>query len=340
MEPGLGLHDELAAWVAAGIPAEDALRAATAGAAEALGIADERGRIAAGLMADAVVCDEDPREGLRTLRSPAGVLLRGNWLDGAYLGRLRQALLEAQEAATAKRLAPIQVERPELPDGRVVLEGRVTSKTFERVTAAEEYWVVRTFEGDTAYVARMVTPAGIGQGESTQTLEQRIDDAGRLTSFRFEASGGGPAYRVEGQVVTGQFRLKRWVDDAYIDTNSSPGRPAVVDAGMVSAPMIIAHHIEDGPLVALYFDGLDPALGSWECNRGSNGVLGIKTAEGPMVATFSANGAPDKLARSQGRAALRMESEGADSFGGPGVPPLPFPEPESPPVPEDGGGVR
>jgi hypothetical protein len=326
MRPGLGLHDELDAWVAAGIPAADALHAATAGAARALGVDEERGRIAAGLVADAVVCDGDPRQELGVLRQPAGVLLRGNWLDGRYLGQLRAALREAQEEATARRLAPIRIERPELPDGRVVLEGRAVTRTFDRVTAAEEYWVVRTYEGDTAYVARMVTPAGIGRGETVQTLVQRIDDAGRLTAFTFRTEGGGPSYRVEGQEVSGQFRIKRWVKDAYVDTNSSPSRPAVVDAGLVSAALVVGHVVEDGPLVALYFDGLDPALGAWECNRGSTGVLGIKTAEGPMVVTYEPNGAPDKIARSQGRSTLRVESEGSDAFGGPGVPPLPFPE--------------
>ena len=336
MRPGLGLHDELDAWVRAGIPTAEVLHAATAGAASALGLGEERGRISAGLVADAVVCAGDPREDLSGLRTPAGVLLRGNWLDERYLGLLREALVRAQQEATAKRLAPIAIERPELPEGGVVLEGRVVTRAFERVTAAEEYWVVRTFEGDWAYVTRMVTPAGIGRGESTQTLVQRVDDAGRLTGFQFQTEGGGPGYRVEGQDVGGQFRIKRWVDEAYIDTNSSPSRPDIIDAGLTAAALRIAHHIEDGPLVALYFDGLDPALGSWDCNRGSNGVLGVKTAEGPMVATFEDNGAPDKIARAQGRSSVHIESEGSDAFGGPGVPPLAFPEPPE----EPGARVR
>lgn len=342
MAPGLGLHDELDAWVDAGVPDAAVLRFATAGAAEALGVADERGTIEAGKIADAVVLSEDPSADVTALRTPDGVLLRGSWMDPEALGRLRQALLAAQLEATAKALAPIPVAKPELPEGRVVLTGRVVGKAFDRTTSAEEYWVVRCFEGDTAWVSRMVTPAGVGKSESQQTLVQRFDDDGKLTSFLFEMLNGGQVYKVEGQQVSGQFRIKRWVSDAYIDTNSSPSRPDLVDVGMSLGPMLIANYIEDGTFVTLYFDGMDPALGGWECQRGDNGVLAVKTAEGPLVATFEPNGAVARIARTLGQTTVHYESEGSDSFGGPGVPPLPFPEAPveagDPPVEEGGAG--
>ena len=49
--PGRGFHDELGHWERAGIPAADVLRYATLGAAEILGIADERGSLAPGKVA-------------------------------------------------------------------------------------------------------------------------------------------------------------------------------------------------------------------------------------------------------------------------------------------------
>ncbi len=343
MAPGLGLHDELEAWVAAGIPDAAVLRFATAGAAEALGIDAERGTIEAGKIADAVILSADPAADVRALRAPEGVVLRGSWMDAESLGRLRQALLAAQLEASAKALAPIPVTKPELPEGRVVLTGRVVGKAFDRTTSAEEYWVVRCFEGDTAWVSRMVTPAGVGKGESEQTLIQRFDDKGRLTSFRLEMLNGGQVYKVEGQQISGQFRIKRWVSDSYIDTNSSPSRPDLVDVGMSLGPMLIANYIDDGTFVTLYFDGMDPALGGWECKRGDNGVLAVKTAEGPLVATFEPNGAVARIARTLGQATVHYESEGSDSFGGPGVPPRRFPEPpgdagEAPPGEGGAGG--
>ena len=88
--PGV-FHDELASGLmamqafAAMRPA-DVLRAATADAAEALGIADVTGRIAPGLSADLVVLRADPTLDLAALRDPEAVVFRGRWFDAESLG--------------------------------------------------------------------------------------------------------------------------------------------------------------------------------------------------------------------------------------------------------------
>ncbi len=81
---GVGLHDELDALVGLGWRPEEALTGATAGAAAALGLAD-RGRIRAGLRADLVVVDGDPRQDLDRLRDPAWVVAAGRPLDRTAL---------------------------------------------------------------------------------------------------------------------------------------------------------------------------------------------------------------------------------------------------------------
>ncbi len=87
--PGV-FHDQLASGLmamqafAAMRPA-DVLRAATADAAEALGIADVTGRIAPGLSADLVVLRADPMLDLAALRDPEAVVFRGRWLDAEGL---------------------------------------------------------------------------------------------------------------------------------------------------------------------------------------------------------------------------------------------------------------
>jgi imidazolonepropionase-like amidohydrolase len=95
--PGFALHEELANFVAAGIPPADVLRIATADAAEFLGQADEFGGVAPGLRADLVLVDGDPREDLAALARPAGVMVRGRWYDRAELER-RLAELAAKVA--------------------------------------------------------------------------------------------------------------------------------------------------------------------------------------------------------------------------------------------------
>ncbi len=87
--PGV-FHHELASGLLAlqafaGMRPVDVLRAATADAAEALGVAHETGRIAPGLSADLVVLGADPTLALDALRDPEAVVFRGRWLDGESL---------------------------------------------------------------------------------------------------------------------------------------------------------------------------------------------------------------------------------------------------------------
>jgi len=194
MMPGAGIHDELELWVEAGIPSAEVLRLATAGAAEILGLGDERGTIQPGRVADVVVVGSDPTADLSG--EPRGVLLRGAWLDHEFLDELRAAVLELQREAREQAALPLEIEKPELPEGIVVLSGRVESVAFDRVVAAEEYWVVRCFDGRTAWCSRMITPGGIGQRAREQTLTQYFQDE-KFESFVFQVKSGEFDYRVE-----------------------------------------------------------------------------------------------------------------------------------------------
>jgi len=91
MPPGFSLHDEIDELHAAGLSRYEALMTATGHAGEALGQPGERGVIAAGAIADMILVDADPLKDLATLRAPAGVVLRGRWLDREQLQRLLNA---------------------------------------------------------------------------------------------------------------------------------------------------------------------------------------------------------------------------------------------------------
>lgn len=69
--------EELAMMVEAGLPAMDALVAATGGAAEALGIADTVGRVAHGLQADLIVLVADPLLDIRAVQDVRMVMQAG-----------------------------------------------------------------------------------------------------------------------------------------------------------------------------------------------------------------------------------------------------------------------
>jgi fructose-specific component phosphotransferase system IIB-like protein len=320
MLPGEALHDELAAFVAAGITPTKTLYHATFGAAEALGLEASRGSIRPGLVADLLLAKEDPRVSLESLRRPVGLMARGVWLDAKYLDDLRSTLLEVQREAHEKSRLPLDIEAPKLPEGTLVLHGRVESSALERVVAAEEYWVVRCFDGSTAWCSRMLTPEGLGVAPTEHTLVQRFVDE-EFQSFELVVSSGDYRYRVEGLMIGGQFRIKRWMNDFYIDTNSSPRSPDFIDAGLALPVMILAHYPFKPTAHVVYFDNTEPALATWEWQLGDNGIYAVKTARGPLVATVEPNGALDKLARTEGNSALRSSSVKAESYGGPGLPP-------------------
>ena len=77
--PGFSAHDELADLVAAGLTPYEALRAATANAAEFLG-EGTRGTIAVGKDADLLLLDADPLKDIANTRRIAGVMLGQRWL--------------------------------------------------------------------------------------------------------------------------------------------------------------------------------------------------------------------------------------------------------------------
>jgi imidazolonepropionase-like amidohydrolase len=104
---GPGLHEEIAAFRAAGLPAAAALRTATAAPADyldaladhgsATGRAADFGRIAPGLRADLVLLRGNPLEEIAATREIDGVMVRGRWLDRQEL----DGLLDEVEAAAA-----------------------------------------------------------------------------------------------------------------------------------------------------------------------------------------------------------------------------------------------
>ena len=78
---GIGLHQELALMVSAGLTEADVLRAATLSAAEFMGAADTLGSIEPGKSADLVLLDGDPLENIRNTQRIAAVLAQGRLFD-------------------------------------------------------------------------------------------------------------------------------------------------------------------------------------------------------------------------------------------------------------------
>ena len=78
---GLSLHVELEEFVEAGLTPFQALRTATANAAEALGAGDQLGTIEPGKLADLVIVGGDPLQDIKKARDVRGVLRGGRYYD-------------------------------------------------------------------------------------------------------------------------------------------------------------------------------------------------------------------------------------------------------------------
>jgi len=78
--PGASLVEELGAFVDAGLSPYEALRIATVGAAEYLGLEHEIGTVEVGRRADLVLVASNPLDDVAALVRPEGVVLRGRWL--------------------------------------------------------------------------------------------------------------------------------------------------------------------------------------------------------------------------------------------------------------------
>ena len=92
MVPGFSLPDEIAALVEAGLTPHQALSAATQNAGlfvrERVDETASFGRVRQGGRADLILLDQNPLDDLDALRSPEGVMVRGQWFDRAALERM------------------------------------------------------------------------------------------------------------------------------------------------------------------------------------------------------------------------------------------------------------
>ncbi len=85
MTAGISTHREMQLMQSAGLSPATVLRAATLGAAEALGNADDYGSVRPGKWADLVISSENPLEDVAHLESPVAVVKQGQWLEAVDL---------------------------------------------------------------------------------------------------------------------------------------------------------------------------------------------------------------------------------------------------------------
>ncbi|MFN0244607.1 MAG: amidohydrolase family protein [Planctomycetota bacterium] len=319
--PGVALIDELELFARAGIPSEAVLRMATSGAALALGQEMKRGTIEQGKIADLVVVDADPRANLAHLRHPHAVVLRGRVLERADLDRLLDDLGARQKKIREAAGRPLAVADPELPIGDVLLRGTTESRAFGIRISAESFAVVQRPGGRRAYCGRVFTPGAASAPDRELTITQTLTPEGVVEEFHVAIRSGGLTITVDGVPNAGRISIERRVDGRFVHNIAVKDVLGVVDAGSVTAALVLGQRRTQGTFKALFFDDYEPAIGIWELRLDKDGTHLVKGHDGRnMKVAFEPNGAVREWAREQGNGVVETRGLSVQAPTGSGLP--------------------
>ncbi|MEP4534728.1 MAG: amidohydrolase family protein [Cyclobacteriaceae bacterium] len=111
--PGFSIHQELEFYTQAGMSNYEALKTATINPAKTHGFLNDLGSIEEGKMANFLILDENPLDGLKTLQNPKMVFVKGQKINHEQLGLFKEkAKNRSNLMATALRYAEyLLVER-------------------------------------------------------------------------------------------------------------------------------------------------------------------------------------------------------------------------------------
>lgn len=248
--PGRSFHRELQLWQRAGIPAGDILVAATRRAAEVHGIADTRGTLRPGKVADLLVVAGDPREDIARLERPDAVVVRGTLLERADLDDLVRTLAVEFDLRDVIDDLPLEIEEPACPDGAPVLAGQVEIRTSDDTRiSSERYKVVRQEDGTIAYCGRRVLEA-FGGGEVS--IRQDTRD-GKLVWFAMSVqTGEGATLQLKAVESEGRWFVERRMDGLFQPSAQTPAGDffAALEYTSVTTPLMLGQRLREGTLPA------------------------------------------------------------------------------------------
>lgn len=320
--PGTALHQELLQWTRAGLSARAVLELATRGAAEALGLAGERGTIAVGAWADLLVLDQDASEDLARLLDPAWVIVRGRAVARTEIAARLKTLGERQAVLRTELAAPLEIEPPpQAEEGHLLLEGTVESTTLGLRVSTERYRVVRISDDVLLYTTRILFPrAAQGSGREL-TLEQFVRK-GRLEQVHAVLMEAGSRLEHDGLWTAGTWRMQSRLDGKVV-SSQAPFReqPVCVDASSVTAFLMLGQ-IALGdriPVVQLH-PGFDAEQVNWGTGLNPEGNHVIRTNVGYKAFEVDEVGAIAWGLSKVGSAVVEMRALSSSSFGGPGLP--------------------
>lgn len=304
--PGRAMLDELSMWRGAGIPVAACVRAATAGACEALGV-ELRGTIRKAKIADMIAVRADPTQDLAALYRPEVVVVRGRVMKRAVLDAKAEELRVSQANVRAALKLPLEVEPPTMPTGDPILTGYVETRAIGVRISAERFAVARRFDGALVYTGRVRT---VGQGSlpDTETIVTQVVEGGDLAAFDVSMRTGGKMVEVHGEVAGGRMNVSRKFDGIPVDNVPVQQRLALVDCGSATAWLVLGYHRNPGAFHVAFFENYDPATGPWEMAldpaTATHYLKMLGSQDG--IVKFDAFGVPTEVRRQSGNGVSTM----------------------------------
>ncbi len=204
---GASEHEELRAFVEAGLSPYEALRAATTAPAEFLGQPGQWGQVVAGARADLVLLDADPIADIASTTRRSGVMVRGRWLPQTEIDLLLADLAARRREPMAYRTR--SGSAPAVPKGSEELQFDVTWAGF--AVGEEHIADEQNAQGDRRVVATSSIDGlgtALGSEAGTYRAQVSVDSAGVDQSAWFEFDGDDGTDRVEITRVNGSVHVR------------------------------------------------------------------------------------------------------------------------------------
>lgn len=318
--PGEGLIRELAEWQNLGISAAECLAYATREAARSLGLSERHGTLEAGKFADLLLVRADPTHDVHALSEVEVVIQRGRVFDAAELEQRAAALKTELTARKVAASTSIEVDPPKLPEGVVLLSGRVETMGATGRIAAERFAIVRELDDTLTFCGRRRLLPSAGNSEAIVDVRQRVRK-NALDSFEVKVRNSGREFVARGTQVAGQWRVERRLDDVFIDIQAAREALAAVDCDSVTTFLLLGHTREEGHFAIVRMEeGLQLEVVRWDLALDEDGDHSFRTPSGLKFVGYEEYGAIQAVVEQVGAGALQTTLMEVDQHGGPGLP--------------------
>lgn len=279
---GFSLHDEMAMFQDAGVPAADVLRSTTIVPLRTFGLSKRLGTVAEGKVASLVLLRVNPLEDIRNARQVEAVFLRGQYFDRARL----DAMLADVRGAVKRSLPVEETVELSLP-GEVVARGRYAARFQTWDAGVEDFLITKDRDGyhlmahnepKGGFMTPFVVTVHVGPDFRFRSAEWR-----QLSTAQLKATYTAEAGRIKAEATQAGQPLP--AQELPLPENAAVGAPAYANDFL----LIGLARLEVGETKE--FQSLSFGYPSWQLSSG------------PLVLTRE----PDaRLARPEGEVTARV----------------------------------